>query len=236
MCVNSLLEIFASFGAHNLFLWCLSSGPWVPWCSSMSFIYFSPEATSHLETSCDVSTPSWARQKLLPWEISQMPEFWTYALILSFSQGRDQSCIDLCVLYHRLSEAEALFLLILRHLETDSATWAAPRTNSEHWAYRPVFSFPPQGKPTADSFLQIIWGCGGRGYYKRVSWIFLLDSLWLVSCSVRCGSLLTGFWISHKIWSLCCCWINLSMGGRRVSGFLFHHLTALLILVSLTSF
>lgn len=161
---------------------CLSPVPWALWRSSrLHWSLLFSAALTHLEYA---TSHAWSETETGPLDSPpEKLECWTHAPLFTFPlRERPPSCISLCLLYCRFSEAAAGSLALfcsqrapsyLKYAgscqcseagKTEASPLGSPLEKSECWMSSPVFSFPTQGDiPGAGSFLTIMWHCTGGG-------------------------------------------------------------------------
>lgn len=166
---------------------------------------------------------------------------WAILASVSYTTGPDGVTASSLVF---LSGAFRHLEYIGSHLNSEvGKTEASLSSNSSekktvHWLYGPVFSFPPQGETTIWEFspdhVALHWAGGleGGGEFSLPAWIWLFFFLLFFFTCLGCKRLLRVLWISHKENWCMYCWISVSMGERRVWGFLFPILLASLYPIS----
>lgn len=215
---------------------------------SCGWLYTSPnlpQASSRSRVPRIISSPKPMRQHPIIWQPLEKLEHWLHGPNLSLSRrslgfivcyllslqgargrgyGKDLHVRLNCYLCSQWLPIWSPFLLVFRFRQHRNQSLRKPPEESECWLYGPVLSFLPQKESRSWRFPPThMVLCGGRDCGEGVSQIVLLASMWLVCVHLGCRCFSTGFWISHKWnWSVYCCWISVSMEGRRAQSFLCH--------------
>ena len=86
---------------------------------------------------------------------------------------------------------------------------------SELWVYGPVLSFLPQPEPGSCEFPpDCVMLCQGEGLWCQGISSFPTGFNKAISHLLGASQLVSGFLIEN--WAMCCCWIIVSLAGRRV--------------------